>query len=1136
MTYKKDIIGSLVTLLAVLFLFAPLPLRAQLATATINGTVTDPSGAVVPQATVVLLNVATGEKQSRTTNNVGDYAITGILPGQYTVEVSKPGFKTTKQKEFTLYVNQTATFNITLPVGETTQTVSVQATGIHLEASTAELGTAITTTQVNNLPLNGRNFTELLELTPGVSRATGGQSGGGGGGFVGHPIGTFTFPAINGQRDRSNFYLLDGLNDQGSFVGNYNVAPIVDQIQEFKVESHNDSAEFGGVTGGIINVVTKAGTNDFHGSAWEFVRNNVFDARNPFLATVTPFQQNQFGGAIGGPVILPHVYNGKNRTFFYAAYEGFRNHTPASSFFTTATPAELNGDFSALLNGPKPVQIYNPFSGQPNGSGTVTVQPFIHNQIPSNLINQGMLLYAKTLFPAPITTSLSNVGINGIDTSPTVTRQDTASLRFDHQFNERNSMWVRYSGYTQPDSRSGGIPGVIAPIFLHGYQAGANYTHVFSNSLVGNFEFGRSSGQDNTVVQYEHAPANLWQQAGFSPNYAAGFAGGGSFNPGIGINNYMSFGTGNIIQDTHFANSYESRGDLVWVHGSHTFKMGADFQTNNTQSPIYGVSDSFNSFNTSLPGSTAVTGDALASFLLGVPNSAGRRNVNETEHGGWVDGAYFMDTWKATNKLTLNLGLRYDVSLVPIFGSLADNNQYVGDLNLNNGTFILARVPAPCGNGKGYPCIPGGPTLPANVVATPNSNHSIIQNTYDNWQPRIGFAYRLFPRTVIRGSFGRFYDNWGGIMQIAQNYEGSWPDLGQLLAQNLNTLTTANPTPTTTAQDPFNLGSVQPLPAATPFATVQWFMNPKFQDAYSNEWNFGFQQLLGTNTVITANYVGSLTKRMDQGGLNNIKVPNANGTAPGPSPYPYIAPTFYDNSNGASNYNAFQFSLNGRHGEGLTYLVSYTWSKTMDYGCDGWYGNECQVQNPYNRKASYSVAGFDLPQVLSFSSVYQLPFGTGKRFQTGSSVVDHVIGNWQLNGITTLTSGTPYTVFASGNIAQTGNNVEFANLAGNPNVSNPTTSKWFNTAAFQVPAQFTLGSFPRNSLRSNWFKDVDLSIFRDFTITESKRLEFRAEFFNAFNNVVWGTPDHTLGDRTFGAVTGVANTPRQIQLGLKFIF
>jgi outer membrane receptor protein involved in Fe transport len=1128
--YNERIVAASITV-AWLFLLLVMPssARAQLATATITGTVKDASGAVIPHASVVLQNVESGVTQKGTTNDAGIYVFPGVLPGRYTLSVSKPGFKTTSQKEFTLYVNQTATFNFVLTVGQVTQTVTVQATGIHLEASTAELGTAISTTQVNNLPLNGRNFTQLLELTPGVSRATSGQAASGGGGFVGNAIGTFTFPAINGQRDRSNFFLLDGLNDQNSFISEYNVEPIVDQVEEFKIESHNDSAEFGGVTGGIVNVVTKSGTNEFHGSAWEFVRNNAFDARNPFLSSVTPFHQNQFGGTIGGPVILPR-YNGRNHTFFYAAYEGYRNHTTSTSLFDTATSAELSGDFSSV-----PAQIYNPFSTRPdpNKPGQFIRDPFPGNQIPTTLFNQGMLLYAKALFPSPVV--VPGTTFNGIDTTPSVTRQDTASLRFDHQFNQQNSMWLRYSGYTQPDSRSGGIPGVLAPIYLHGYQGGVSYTHIFSSSVVGTFEFGRSSGQDNTLVQYEHAPANLWQQAGFSPNFAGNFATGGPFNPGIGVNGYLSWGTGNIVQDTQFANTYEYRGDLVWVHGHHTFKTGADFATNNTISPIYGVSDSFSSFNTANPENATGTGDAMASFLLGVPTSAGRRNVYETEHGGWVDGAYFMDQWKATPKLTLNLGLRYDVTLIPIYGSEAAKNQFVGDLDLNNGTYIVARVPPPCGNGVGAPCIPNG-TLPANVVATTHANHSIVSNTYDNWQPRVGLAYRLLPRTVLRASFGRFYDNWGGIMQIAQNYEGSWPDIGQLLAQNLNNPEPGSPTPTATAQDPFHLGTTQPLPAPTPFNQVQWFFNPQFKNGFANEWNVGFQQQLGSSTVLTANYVGSMTQRMDQGGFNNVAVTPGPGSPQSRAPYPYIEPTFYDNSTGASNYNAFQFSLNGRHGEGLTYLVSYTWSKTMDYGCDGWYGNECQVQNPYNRKLSYSVAGFDLPNVLSFSSVYRLPLGTGQRFQTGSRPLDYLIGGWQVNGIVTLTSGTPYNVFASGDIANTGNIVEFADIVGNPHLSNPTTGEWFNRSAFTDPAPFTYGNYGRNSLRSDWYRDVSLSIFRNFTLSESKRLEFRAEFFNAFNNVVWASPDSTLGDLQFGQITGVANTPRQIQFGMKFLF
>jgi outer membrane receptor protein involved in Fe transport len=1130
---KKDTIGACAILLLALLVLAVPPARAQLASATINGTVTDPSGAVVPHATVLLQNVLTGAKLSATTNAAGNYYIPGIIPGQYTLRVSKVGFKTATQPEFTLNVNQTATFNVSLQVGATTQTVSVHAAGIQLEASTAELGTNISGTDVNNLPLNGRNFTELLELTPGVSRATSGQSAGGGGGFVGNAVGTFTFPAINGQRDRSNFFLLDGLNDQNSFISEYNVQPIVDQIQEFKIDSHNDSAQFGGSTGGIVNVVTKAGTNAFHGSAWEFLRNNAFDARDPFLATVVPYKWNQFGGTLGGPVILPG-YNGRNKTWFFAAYEGYRNHTTSTGLFTTATPAEFNGDFSAF-----PEQIYNPFSTVPDPAhpGEFLRAPFTNNQIPTSLFSSGMSLYAKSLFAAPIATGIP--GINGIDTTPINIRQDTASLRFDHQFNTSNTIWIRYSGYTQPDSpyASGGIPGVANDVYLHGYQAAASYTHTFSPSMVGTFEFGRNSGQDNSVIHYATASPTLWQQAGFSPQFAGGFGPGKdlTFNPGIGISGFLSWGTGNMIQGTQFANTYEFKGDMSLVHGRHTFMFGADFQTNDTISPIYGVSDQFSSFNTANPESPADSGNAMASFFLGIPSSPGRRNVYETEHGGWVDGFYFQDQWRATNKLTVNAGLRYDLPLMPIYGSPSLGNDYVGDLDLNNGTYVLANQPPACGNGVGAPCIPGG-ALPAHVVVTPLSNHAIIHNTYDNVAPRVGVAYRLRPATVVRGSFGRFYDNWAGYMQIAQNYEGSWPDIGQLLANNLNNPEPGAPTPTAFAQDPFHLGVAAPLPAANPFNQVQWFMNPQFQDAWSNQWNFGVQQQIGTSTVVTANYVGSLTERMDQGGYNNVAVTPGPGTPQSRAPYPYIAPTFYDNSTGSSNYNAFQFSLQGRHGSGLTYLVSYTWSKTMDYGCDGWYGNECQVQDPYNRKLQYAVAGYDLPNIFSFSSVYQLPFGSGHRFQTGNKIMDHLIGGWRLNGIATLTSGTPYTVTYNGDIANTGNVTQYVSLVGKPSIPNPTPAQWLNTAAFAAPAPFTFGNFPRNGLRSDWYKDFDLSIFREFPISEDKRFEFRADFFNAFNNVVWGTPNTTYNTTTFGEVTSTANTPRQIQFALKFYF
>ena len=327
----------------------PLPLS--------NGTIRDASGGVVPGAAIVLTNTKTGFTQTTTSNSTGNYSLVDIIPGDYTVSVSETGFATQKSAPFTLSVNQTATISFDLKVGAAESTVHVSATGVEIETSTSELGTVVGTSEVNALPLNGRNFTELLLLGPGVSPAN--SSGNAGGGGIGNPLGTVVFPAVNGQNNRSNMFLLDGINNYGSIRDTYAVQPTLDDIQEFKLQSHNDEAQFGQVLGGIVNVVTKSGTNHYHGDAWEFIRNDDLDAANYFNPVRTPLKQNQFGGAIGGPVILPH-YNGRNKTFFYVSYEGFRNHTASNNPYLTPTPAQLGGDFSNLES--QGTQLFNPYS------------------------------------------------------------------------------------------------------------------------------------------------------------------------------------------------------------------------------------------------------------------------------------------------------------------------------------------------------------------------------------------------------------------------------------------------------------------------------------------------------------------------------------------------------------------------------------------------------------------------------------------------------------------------------------------------------------------------------------------------------------------------------------------------------
>jgi len=1150
--------GLVVALLA-LYAF-PSATWAQRSAATINGSVRDTTGAVIPQATISLTHTETNVTQTTSTNATGEYIILNILPGTYVLKASKEGFQTVNQPAFTLQVNQTTTFDFTLQVGATTQTVTVEAAAGAIETSTAELGSVVTRKMVNDLPLDGRNFTQLLELTPGVSPIMVAQNSGGWGG---QPLGSFTYPSVNGQTNRSNLFLMDGVNNQGSFESTYNIAPQIDDIEEFKVQSHNDEAQFGGALGGIINVVTKGGTNSVHGDAFDFLRNRVLDARNFFLPPAEPkvaYEQNQFGGTVAGPVFIPHIYNGKNKTFFYLSFEGFRDHTAGSSLTRVPTPAELSGDLSDFTdaNG-NLIQIYNPFSTAPDPahSGYYTLTPFPNNQIPQSLISKSALAYA-TSWPAPVYTGVA--GYNALDTSPSITRQDEGNFRIDETLTSHDSMFVRYTALSQPVVSSGGFQGYKSAVFFHTDNAAVTWTHTFAGSAVLDVTFGRNNAEYNNPGYYTTLPSGFIGNVGWSNAFAGSFIGGASQIPGYSIPSFA--GGGSSISNTHMSDVYEYKGDFSKLHGHHTFKMGADFAQNNASALYESASVTYATTETSCtfcyaPVSGAgispgVGGVGFAGFLLDVPDQAGRRNVHETEHGGWIDGFYFQDQWKATDKLTVNLGLRYDVTIMPIYGNDKENTDTTGDINFNNGTYMLQKMVPACNPPSVVaPCIPvtqyaPAGSLPANVVITPHKNHAEFNNMTDNWQPRVGFAYRLKPTLVMHGSYGRFFENWAAITQTAQNTEGTWPQLGELLVNNLN----KHIVPNVTSENPFANASTAGVPAPTPFLSsgfVEWYMNPWQKNPYSDQWTFGFEKQLGANTTMTANYVGAHSSRLDVGGYYNVATTPGSGdaaTIASRQPYPYIPPTYYDRDTGHSSYNAFQYSLDHKTSKGFSYLVSYTYSKNMSVGCDGWYGVDgCSTENPYNLNNDRSVTGFDLTHILSYSWVYQLPLGKGMRFATGNRGLDYVVGNWQFNGILFTATGQPFFVGIPGDTANTGNVGERADrLSGVSPFSNkgaPSAAGyvyWLNTAAFAVPTAYTFGTEGRNDLRMDWSRNFDLSLFRSFPFTESKRLEFRAELFNAFNTPRFGQPDSTVGDVYFGQVNYTANSPRIIQLALKLYF
>lgn len=1098
----------------------------QLSSAAVNGTVHDSSGAVVEGARINLRETSTGAERSTASNSTGDYAFIDVAPGTYTLEVSKQGFSTAQQSAFVLYVNQTATFNFSLTVGSAVQEITVEAAAAQLNTSTANLGTVINGVAVNSLPLNGRNFAQLLTLTPGSSRADTGQGSGGGNAIL---IGSFGFPSVNGQINRSNLFLLDGITDEQFWFSEYAVPPIIDAIDEFKVQSHNDQSQFGGVMGGIVNVVTKSGTNQFHGNAWEFLRNDAFDATNPLLTSKTPLKQSVYGVTIGGPVLAPH-YNGRNHTFFFGAFEGTTINSANQLLYNVPTTAELNGDFSALCtsfnastgvcNPGDGTQLYNPYTT----SGT-TRSPFMSNNISSS-IDQNMLTLVKAMYPAPVT--ISSSAFNGEDTTPTLTRQNNYSLRLDQTISQSSSAWARLSQFHATQDASGGFKGLVADNISDGQNWGVGYLHTFGASATLQLSAGHVWQNFATTTKF----TNPVSAAGFNQFFACSYLGPISCQvPEISVSGYA--GGGNSYLNDDDGDIYEWKGDFTKLVGRHSVEFGASFSHNNESVLNANGNLGFSAFQTSNLASQPNTGNAMASFLIGAPTSGERRNNLKIPKNGWVNGVYASDQWKIAPKLTMNVGLRYDWVVMPTLAPNSTKSNITGALDLRNGTYILTKSASglgSCATVGAAPCIPGG-ALPANVVQ--GNSDRLINNQIDNIQPRIGFAYQWNARRVLHLSYARVYDTWSGIMQMTQNEGALWPSFGLDITSNLNSTTV-----TTTAENPLNLpsGQTHTLPLASPFVQSANFIAPYMKNPYSDQWTFGAQQQVGTNTVLTLNYVGSRSTHLPCCGYYNVAVAPGPGTPASRAPFTYITPTQYEQSNGSSSYNALQAQLDRKMSSGLAYTINYTWSKTIDVGCDGYFGAEgCFVRNPYNPAADRSVAGFDLPQMLTGNVTYGLPFGSGQKFQTGNRVADAAIGGWQVNAIATLTSGTPFTVSYSGDVANTGNNYQGVNLIGNPHLSNPTRLEWFNTAAFQAPAQYTYGNVGRNTLRTDWYRDVDLSVFRRFEF-KHVQTEFRAEAFNFTNTPVWGAPAATLNSTTFGKISSTASTQRELQLALKISF
>ena len=1136
---------------AVLFLAVAFFLPAQTGTGSVNGTVSDSSGSAVPNATVKLTNTATRIVDQALTNNSGYFVFLNLRPGTYTISVESQGFKKAQTPEFALEVNQTATQNATLELGSINDTITVTAETPLLQQTTTELGTVISQEAVKELPLNGRNFTQLMILTPGANPISTAQGSGGVGfqdaGITGIPNTAFFKPSLHGQQNRSVLYFMDGIINTDFRGSIYGVLPIIDTVDEFKVESHDAKTQFGGILGGVVDLVTKSGTNQFHGAGWEFIRNNAFDARNPFTGPPASYHQNEFGAAGGGPII-------KNKTFFYAGYEGWRYNRPTQSLALIPTADELNGDFSRSFYNQI---IYDPGTTKCTGS-TCTRAPFGDNKIPQAQISQAMQSYLKGYLRAPNTTAFT--GSNYVETRPQIDDSNSWQLRVDHRFSDKQAVFGRLSQMWVSDVQPVNGLNETTPSDYHAYNFGGGWDYILRPNLILDVRGG--------AVLKPYVFNQAAAAAGIQPATSAGFKNVEQYG-GMVVNfatPYLTSDIGNRGDSQRGNPGVNWDASATWIHGTHNIKAGAQFiYVNRLQNNLF-QQYTFSDSQTSNIGA-AKTGNSLASALLGLPNGYTGQLPQYAQvyfrYNTWA--FYLQDEWKLRPNFTLTLGMRYDYSgaIVPL------NSRLNNALDLFGQKWLIgAKSVAACGSPFADPCIPGG------IAAVPFSDHIVLTGQKsagppaidDNFGPRVGIAWQFMKGTVLRAGYGLFYDTVAARSQYAQNtIEGTaWPWTTGIGSQSAN-VAVAGIWPGATGNPLLPITSLvgnfpNPVVAASPWTSSGFTNDPDYLNPRSQQWNVEIQKQFAGSTLLSVAYVGSHNSRLDYSGkANAARVASPQGTSAAAidalKAIPWSVPGWtYSQSIGWSNYNALETRFQKRFSTGLATLVSYTWSKSLDsssgyFGVENGDGGGSVVQNYFTPNLNYGPSGYNIPHLLVWSTNYELPFGRGKQWLKGGPL-SYVLGNWETNYVFLARSGKQYNLVVNGDVANiSGNGGSLTgygrpNVVGDPNapctiagktVPTGTQSCFFNPAAFNAPS-FSFGNAGRDLLRDEPFFNMDFSLIKNIPFGESRRLQLRFEAFNVFNFQILGTPGTTIGLSSAGVISSVASTPRQLQMAAKFSF
>ena len=1091
--------------LTVLSSLLVLPAYGQVATGEIAGTVTDSTGAAVPNAKVAATNAATNTVARETiSGGDGGYIITLLPPGTYNLSVEASGFRKVLQNGVLLQTNQRAKIDFALQVGQVQETIEVAAAAPLLESQSSSLGAVINQQFVSELPLNGRNFVQLAILSPGVN-GTGYSTAGtiqSGTRPDDRRPGTEIFS--NGNREGSNNFLYDGADNNERLIGLITLRPAIEAIREFKVQTNLYSADTGRNSGAVVDVITKSGTNGIHGAAFEFLRNSAMDARNFFNAKGTPFpsfKYNQFGGAIGGPAI-------KNKTFWFFDYEGFRR--SLQQFLTTTIPtaAIKRGDFSAEN------RIYDPLTGRQDGA-VFRRDPFANNQIPANRFDP---VTARLLAAYPGTTN-GNLTNNYQTNLAQVQNWDQYDIRVDHQFSPNDNFFVRWSAqktetiapYTFPKVQIQGLAKEVGvgnedtfagPASNPVQHAVLSYTKVLSPRMVNDFRFG----YNRFVLDYTQADA----APGDNLANALGVRNGNSHPlqyalPIINNSNYAGVGHSRSLPIYRRSNTFHYQDNVTFTAGAHTLKFGGgvyrrqitEYQTNRGNGRF-----NFNAAFTDSRGSVAgPSGNAMASFILGYPTL-----IEQDYTLAWTGqrlietGFYFADDWRVSRKLTLNLGVRHDY-----FSPVTEVADRLANFDPATATVLIA-------NRDGVDRRMG------------------VKRNFKDWAPRFGFAYQALSHTVIRGGYGIFYNpsgNGGAALRLFRHVP-----FGPIY----------NVTP-----GDFNVGPrVSDGFPAPPTVNFESAKNPSggvigvssdFRSSYAQQFNLSIQhEIAPWQAIFKVAYVGNVGRRLHTSIDLNQPLAGPGAVANRRAFFgvrPALAQATYAVSDTNSNYNAFQLTFEKRMSHGLSVLLGYTWAHAIDNVATEFGGGTGTPQDIRCRSCERGNSNYDLRHRMTVSYTYALPV-----LRDARGITRTLIGGWQLNGITTMQTGLPFTpglLVANTNGAGGSRPDSLGRTAVLP-ADQRSLARWFDPTAFAGPTTIRFGNAGRNILFGPGRINFDMSLFKDFAFTENWKLQFRSEAFNLFNTPQFGLPNASIGDANAGRITSTVGNPRQLQLALRLQF